>query len=708
VAAVAATAAPSAQQTQPPTARRYALLVGVTEFIAPAMAKHNLQGPANDVALFRTLLMGDGFRMPAANIVALAGLPADEGARPTRANIEREFRRLESLAGPGDQVLVLLAGHGTQQPADADPTDEEPDGLDEVFLPADADGWHPSANRIANGIVDDDIRRWVGDIRTRGAVVTIIVDACHSGTITRGGASEWRERGIPVETLVPAAALAAARQASASSTRGGRGHAFDLASGTGEIAALYAADVMERTPELRMPDRNGPVHGLFTYTLTRVLHEHPEPLTYRELIRHVIDRYRGDGFTPTPAVEGGGVDRAVLGERTTRARHAFTLDARPGTDRWVLSAGSVHGLTRGSILAVHSPASAAAMPIGYVRIDEIRPTVSFVTPIPFATSGAPDAADIGSGSVARVAYHEFGALRLRVALQPPTAASGGGTPAVVPTRRGPPALERALSSLSELSEGLAERVDSGDADWFVQLAANRVTLTPAGQGESPAVGNSAPSQTVARRFDVGALDDRELPVLLADRLRRIARAANLARLSSYRDADARLGIDVLRYAKGAATGASLLTAAAPIVRAGERLQFVIRNSGTVPLDITVLYIDAHFGIQGVFPEADRALDNRLEPGRERTLDAGTVSADPLGWESVIAIGVESTPRHENFLALAQDSIDEVRGASSAPRSPVRRLLESAVSGTRAARVTPEEDLGRFAITQTWLHVEEGP
>ena len=692
LAETAVTVVSSAQPPQPAAVRRYALLVGVTEFIAPAMAKHNLQGPANDVSLLRTLLTGESFRVPAANIVSLAGLPPDASARPTRANIEREFRRLQSLAGPGDHVVVFLAGHGTQQPADADPADEEPDGLDEVFLPADADGWDQSANRIANAIVDDDIRRWVGLIRDRGAVVTIIVDACHSGTITRGGVSEWRERGIPVETLVPAPALAAVRKSSASSTRGGQTRAFELASGTGEIAALYAADVVEATPELRMPDRNGPVHGLFTYTLTRVLSEHSEPLTYRELVRHVIDRYRAEGFAPTPAFEGAGVDRAVLGEQTAKARAAFALDARYSANRWLLSAGSVHGLTRGSILEVLSRVGTAAKPVGYVRVDDVRPTTAFVTPIPFAKMPAPDAARAGSGSVARVKHHEFGPLRLRVASQ-----------------GGPPALERALSALPALSQGLAERVDSEDADWFLQATADRVILTPAGPRDSRAAGSGASAQTVAKRFDVGAVEDTELPSLLAERLRRIARAANLTRLSSYVDADAGLGIEVLRYVKGATTGAALLTAAgAPIVRAGDRLQFVIRNTGTVPLDITVLYIDANFGIQSVFPETDRELDNRLEPGRARTLEAGTVTADPLGWESVITIGVESTPQHENFRLLAQESIDEVRGASSAPRSPLRRLLESAVSGTRAARASAEDDLGRFAIAQTWLRVEEGP
>ena len=142
----------------------------------------------------------------------------------------------------------------------------------------------------------------------------------------------------------------------------------------------------------------------------------------------------------------------------------------------------------------------------------------------------------------------------------------------------------------------------------------------------------------------------------------------------------------------------------PSVKAGERLQFIVKNTGKVPLDVTLLYIDANFGIWPLFPKIDNELDNRLEPAQAQTLEPVGITADPLGWESVVAIGVESTPRHENFLLLAQESLVDAR-SSDWPPSPVRKLLESAVYGTRAARADAGEDRGRFAITQTWFRVE---
>jgi hypothetical protein len=279
-----------------------------------------------------------------------------------------------------------------------------------------------------------------------------------------------------------------------------------------------------------------------------------------------------------------------------------------------------------------------------------------------------------------------------------------GTLTTVAEGTGPQAIERALTSLSTLTN-LVQRVNPGDADWFLRLAGDRVLLVPGTRDTAPRPDSSAPAD---KRFDVGAADDPRLAQLLADQLKRIARAANLSRLSTYVDPEADLQILVRRYKSDPATAEPLPAAnGSTDVTAGEHLQFIVRNTGKTPLDITVLYVDANFGIWPLYPASESALDNRLAPGDQRALDPVEITADPIGWESVVAIGVEATPRHENFLMLAQDSLAEARRSSSQPTSPLRALLESAVYGTRGATVDPDEDRGRFAILQTWFRVEAG-
>jgi hypothetical protein len=100
----------------------------------------------------------------------------------------------------------------------------------------------------------------------------------------------------------------------------------------------------------------------------------------------------------------------------------------------------------------------------------------------------------------------------------------------------------------------------------------------------------------------------------------------------------------------------------------------------------------------MFPDADTALDNRLDPGRSRVIGPVLISGDPMGWESVVAIGVTSTLRHENFTTLAQESLVEVRSSNDPPPSALRKLLDHAMYGGRAQTRSGEDDLGRFAIS----------
>jgi hypothetical protein len=52
--------------------------------------------------------------------------------------------------------------------------------------------------------------------------------------------------------------------------------------------------------------------------------------------------------------------------------------------------------------------------------------------------------------------------------------------------------------------------------------------------------------------------------------------------------------------------------------------------------------------------------------------------------------------------LAQESLHDVRGATDPP-SPLRRLLDDAMYGTRGPRSAAQEP-GRFAIAASWHRV----
>jgi uncharacterized caspase-like protein len=231
-------------------ANRRALLVGVTKY--PNLAeKRHLVGPANDVVLMRTTLVKQ-FGFAEENIVTLSEADgAKDAARlPTRANIEREFKRLAEASKPGDEVVILLGGHGSQQPEDPKSPDPEPDGLDEIFLPRDVGKWNDTVGAVENAITDDQLGAWVTAIRDKKAFVFLVIDACHSGTMMRGADDLEKPRKtdpeddlkIPHAAIQKAEAAASARPRPEATRGGGPAEPTSLGLANKEgIFAIYAA-----------------------------------------------------------------------------------------------------------------------------------------------------------------------------------------------------------------------------------------------------------------------------------------------------------------------------------------------------------------------------------------------------------------------------------------------------------------------------------
>src|SRR5262245_52084284 len=187
-------AADAPSKATPPSAPKsgqkragFALLVGCTKYDHRPRIP-TLVGPANDVELMRHVLE-DSYKFDSANIVALseaAALEKGQAYRPVRKNIERAIRELVQKVKAGDEIVILLSGHGSQQPDDDDPQKaDELDGLDEIFLPADI-GQTDDAGRIPNAITDDEIGTWTSEMAAKGARVFLVADCCHSGTLLRG------------------------------------------------------------------------------------------------------------------------------------------------------------------------------------------------------------------------------------------------------------------------------------------------------------------------------------------------------------------------------------------------------------------------------------------------------------------------------------------------------------------------------------------
>lgn len=171
---------------------RHALLIGINDYTAshlktspqwkaaPGRDWPDLGGAANDAAGLRDMLTARCGFSPT-DITTLS----DQAA--TRDAILQSIRsRLIDNVQKGDIVFFYFAGHGSQV---RNSKSDEPDKLDESIVPADS-------QRGAPDIRDKDLRRLFNAILDRGARLTVMIDACHSGSGARGLPTGSRSRGI--------------------------------------------------------------------------------------------------------------------------------------------------------------------------------------------------------------------------------------------------------------------------------------------------------------------------------------------------------------------------------------------------------------------------------------------------------------------------------------------------------------------------------
>ncbi len=148
---------------------RRALLVGIGEY----RNFSRLPGAPNDARAMAAFLTDHGGFAPS-DIRLLTD------AEATRQNILSTAREwLVDGTGAGDVALLFFSGHGFQQ---WDEDQDEADGKDETLVPVDA--YLNGVGHVQGMITDDEIGALLDDLD--GRQVQVVIDACHSGTSTRG------------------------------------------------------------------------------------------------------------------------------------------------------------------------------------------------------------------------------------------------------------------------------------------------------------------------------------------------------------------------------------------------------------------------------------------------------------------------------------------------------------------------------------------
>ena len=344
----------------------YALLVGINKYASPDIRP--LNGCTNDVDLMAELLI-ERFGLPPENLRVL------KDSQATYAAIGGEFRKhlidqahAASERGAKDTAFLFhYSGHGSQAP---DHTSSEPDGLDETIVS------HDSRTGDIEDIKDWELATWLEELTTHCPNVTVIMDCCHSGSMTRSADAENDvTRRCPADTRPQ-------KRRRPENLMTGRGIAGASGWRHGGNYALFAGcrDGEESKEHTGWFGRTLGKHGAMSYFLINQLGEMApdHTLTYRELHRAVHQQVNTAYPAQNPCCEGD-IDREVFGGlRPVSDDFIDVIAAGEGTV--TIGAGTVHGITKDSVLLTYPPGSRtrrdASEPLASLLVVSVGPTRS--------------------------------------------------------------------------------------------------------------------------------------------------------------------------------------------------------------------------------------------------------------------------------------------------------------------------------------------
>jgi len=681
----------------PAQAALRALLVGVSDY--PTLGEqYRLAGPRNDVQRMAQILAQRGFA--ADDVLTLAdGVPG--ALVPTRDHILKGLRWLEQTAAPGDTLLVYFAGHGSQQPADKNTPEgrEEADGLHEIFLPQDVGLWQagPQGWGVKNAIVDHELRASVDRMQARGAFVWGIFDACHSATLVRS-APDARE--VRYRHVVPAdlGISAAAWDAAAGDVARSRGLApvseERVGAGPGGSVFFYAAQSTELAPELRLPlgDPNRRPYGLFGFMVMQALSS-GQAMSYRQMSQYILARYGAiNEVRVTPLFTGTRLDAPVLGQSAPPVQQ-WPVQVQRG--RWQVAVGTLSGLVPGSVLALlGGPLEPASAALGYVQVSEADGVSARLAPLAYAERPAPDLKGLATGAFARLVSNPL-VYRLRVAVD--SQACGERCPAAqaLAQVRREGVVGADLQWLPAQAQAASEA--ASEADVLLRLYPDRVVFLPPSLRDKVGCGRGVADCTQQQaRLASGFKTDvpaAQLPGQFSQSLQAVARYTNLLRLATQLmgDTGQSLALEIMHKPQGETAGQQRVTPErVPVLRAGDSLDIQVRNNGAVAQDLTVLYADANYGIDVLFP-AGAGASNRLEPQAATTFTID-INDSTSGIERMMFIAVPATALGErtDLSVLAQPPLAQVN-RSAGGSAQMQGFLDAAFASyqTRgAARAAP--------------------
>ena len=342
-----------------------ALLIGIDSY--PRLDGKDLRGCLNDVELLGQVLR-ERFGFAEQTVL--------RDAEATRARILAAFEGLVDRVETDDIVAVVYAGHGSRL--------RDPHGgaeLLESMVTYDSGRGDKGPNR---DILDYEIDWFVQRLNRATPFVTLLFDCCHSGSVTRDAFGSLT-REVEPDTRSLAEAFPEALPPLPPAGNGALTDADGAGGwlpGSRSAVVIAACDASELANEHQVVQGDSLIrHGALTWFLSRALLTAASGATWRDVFEQVAPAINCEHPRQHPQMEGK-ADELLFGtQELTPAGHLKI--AAVDDDGVELGGGAAHGITVGSVYAVHAHGTHAAGPAGselaLVTIERVGATTSRAT-----------------------------------------------------------------------------------------------------------------------------------------------------------------------------------------------------------------------------------------------------------------------------------------------------------------------------------------
>ncbi len=340
---------------------KHAFVVAISNY-SPSSGFRHIDAD-NDLRIIMKLLRQQGFT----DTIVLAN------GQATKEGFILSFKKLRSNVHPGDIVFIHFSTHGQQI---EDLNGDETDGLDEAIALYDSQTTGSNDYKGQNHLIDDDFGIMIEQLRTdlgKEGDLLVMIDACHSGSMSRGLDTAIIRGGYPPIMLTP--------QETGIKTRGGNS-SIRLTSGKkNEVPETKSVGMFSRVNQSKTEDLanynifsacedneisseyyyNHNYFGPLTWAfLNAMLNNNSDNYTYTKLFHDIqfemismFEHYMTKQSPTMETAETGGADKIIFGGKAVKQQHFFTIDKFLGPDKLIIGGGNISGIFDSTTVLVY-------------------------------------------------------------------------------------------------------------------------------------------------------------------------------------------------------------------------------------------------------------------------------------------------------------------------------------------------------------------